>query len=321
MAPSGSGRSAPRRPVTPSWPGTAPTVAPQLRRPVGGDQRARGQRGLDDHGDLGERGHDPVARGEVVATAAPSPAGRSATIAPRLDDPAVEARVATRVDDVGPAGEHGDRRPPAIERTPVGGRVDPARHPADHRDPGERELARQLARRPAARSRSRCASRRSSPRSWRSRPATSSRSPEPCRRGRSPGRSSVRHVRVPRLARRRASRRRARCSCVPPPQAERLRHVVDGDLIAPAEVGQGPRDPQGPLASAAAEPRSRADVGQQPLRLGPDRDRAGAAARRSRPSGHARPRARGRREPGRGPRSTAPPARGTSSGPAGRPRG
>ena len=41
-------------------------VAAEAQRPVGGDHRARGLRPLDDHDRSAQRGHDPVARGELV---------------------------------------------------------------------------------------------------------------------------------------------------------------------------------------------------------------------------------------------------------------
>ena len=51
--------------------------------------------------------------------------------------------VARRVDDVGPAREHGDRETAAAQRTSV---VDPASHSGYHRDAGNRQVTAQALR-------------------------------------------------------------------------------------------------------------------------------------------------------------------------------
>ena len=127
---------------TPSWPGTAPTVRPSSQRDVGGDQRARGLRRLDDHRHRAERRHDPVAVREVDAARRVCPAGarRSPRRARRS---ARRAAVARRVGDVGPAGEDRDRVPPPASAPRCAAASIPRAMPLTTATPASGEVARQ----------------------------------------------------------------------------------------------------------------------------------------------------------------------------------
>ena len=113
-------------------------VAAELLGDVGGDQRPRALRSLDDDGELGQRRHDPVAGREGPAPR-PRPRRQLRQHRSPFEQAPVQAAVRRRVGNVGPASEHGDRRA-GVDGAAVGGGVDPEGHAADDDQARDREL-------------------------------------------------------------------------------------------------------------------------------------------------------------------------------------
>src|SRR5579875_3181754 len=124
--------------------GAEPAAEPS--RAARRDESAGPLAALDEHGEVSERGDDPVARGEHPAArrdTRPELGDRHAA----LPDSGVQPAVAPGIHDVGPAGQHGDRRPRGVERRPVCGGVDAERHPAHDRQAGARQTGGEHSRR------------------------------------------------------------------------------------------------------------------------------------------------------------------------------
>jgi hypothetical protein len=114
--------------------------AAELGGEVGRGERAGAVGGLDDDGDLGERGDDAVARDEAPALRGGAGRQLGDDGAARRDR-RVQAPAAGRVGDVGTAREHADRGPRPAQRAGVGGGVDPHGEAGDDGHARDREAA------------------------------------------------------------------------------------------------------------------------------------------------------------------------------------
>ena len=106
-----------------------------IERVLRGDPGAPAQGRLDNDGDLGQRGDDPVPHREVLSQGLHSVA-QLADQQPRAANAFEQRCVSPRVHDVEPGRDDADHDTACVECADVGGGVDADREPADDRDPG-----------------------------------------------------------------------------------------------------------------------------------------------------------------------------------------